>query len=239
MKSFHTYSEVKHMKQDKELKYNASGYYDPTAFEALTKVQKGEEKMEVLKGDIYFMERNVKGNIPVVVVSNDIGNHFSDFVNVVYMTRNAAKPMPTHVVLECRGLTNAMCEQIHCVRKDQLQTFVRRCTEAEIEKLDAALMLSCGIKVECNELIESLQNQIECMKKDNENLHDLIDSKDEDIVSLQLDLNKANDTIENMLEAESKPLIMGVDSVKVNAERDLYKNLYEQLLEKMMCQKAG
>ena len=232
MKLFHTYSEDKQMKQDKELKYNASGYYDPTAFEALTRVQKGEESMEVLKGDIYFLERNGKSDIPVVIVSNNIGNHFSDYVNVVYMANDINRPMPTHVELNCRGLSTAMCEQIHCVKKERLTEFVRSCTDTEINKLDAALMLSCGIKYDKDEIIDQLQY-------DNQLLDSIIKQHESHVASLQEELKDANEIIENMKISDSQPCITETDSIKVIAERDLYKNLYEQLLERMMDQKAG
>lgn len=219
------------MGYDKELKYNASGYYDPTAFEALTKVQKGQI-MEVLKGDIYFLERNNKGDIPVVIVSNNIGNKFSDFVNVVYMSDNIKNPMPTHVELNCRGLTTAMCEQIHCVRKDHLHSFVRSCTETELDKLDAALMLSCGIAVDMSALTEQLQKQIEYMDEQ-------LCEKNKTIDQLQCDLEDAEEIIENMRISDTPTIAPETDSIRVTAERDLYKNLYEQLLHKMIDQKVG
>lgn len=219
------------MKQDKELKYNASGYYDPTAFEALTNVQKGQI-MEVLKGDIYFLDRNVKGDIPVVVVSNNIGNKFSDFVNVVYMSHDIKNPMPTHVELNCRGLTTAMCEQIHCVRKDRLHSFVRSCTETELDKLDAALMLSCGIAVDASALTDQLQKQIEYMDEQ-------LCEKNKTIDQLKCDLEDAEEIIENMRISEAPTIAPETDSIRVTAERDLYKNLYEQLLHKMIDQKVG
>lgn len=220
------------MKQDKELKYNASGIYDPTAFEALTNLQERENDMDILKGDIYFYSRTTKDDIPVVIVSNNIGNRFSDYVNVVYMTKKVRNPMPTHVNLRCQGITTAMCEQIHCIKKEHLHSFVRSCTKEELDQIDAALMLSCGIKVENDEMIEQLQSQNELQEA-------IIKEQEQHIYGLQEELKKANSIIDNMPLADTLTVAPETDSIRVTAERDLYKNLYEQLLHKVMDQKVG
>ena len=220
------------MKQDKELKYNASGIYDPTAFEALSNLQERENDMDILKGDIYFYSRATKGDIPVVIVSNNIGNKFSEWVNVVYMARDVRHPMPTHVQLVCQGITTAMCEQIHCIKKEHLHSFVRCCTKEEIDKLDAALMLSCGIKVEDNEVIYALQHR-----------NDFVEAKNAEhekhIAALKEELAKAREIIEIMPLNDTQTIAPETDSIRIIAERDLYKNLYEQLLHKVMDQKVG
>ncbi len=223
---------VIHMKQDKELKYNASGYYDPTAFEALTNVQKGQELMDILKGDIYFYSRTTKDDIPVVIVSNNIGNKFSDYVNVVYMTKKVRNPMPTHVQIVCQGITTALCEQIHCIRKGDLHSFVRSCTEEEMDKLDAALMLSCGIKGEDNEVVYALQHRNDFLEAKNK-------EHEQHIFALKEELAKAKDIIETVPLADTITTAPETDSIRVTAERDLYKKLYEELLHKVMDQKVG
>ena len=188
--------------------------------------------MDILKGDICFYSRATKGDIPVVIVSNNIGNKFSEWVNVVYMTKDVRHPMPTHVNLRCQGITTAMCEQIHCIKKEHLHSFVRRCTDEEMDKLDAALMLSCGIKVEDNEVVYALQHRNDFLEAKNAELEQYISE-------LKVELAKAKDIIETVPLADTLTIAPETDSIRIIAERDLYKNLYEQLLHKVMDQKVG
>ena len=134
------------------LKRNGEGYSDPTAYEAMKNVLKGAKKtMEVLKGDIYFVDgftNNYDKGRPCVIVSNNTGNHFSNKVEVVWLTTADKKPLPTHVEVLCREKATALCENIDTISKDRLGDFIRTCTEAEIQAIDKALMVSLGINEE-------------------------------------------------------------------------------------------
>lgn len=47
-----------------ENKRNGSGYYDPTAYMAMMNVRKeGENKMEVYRGDIFYVKSNRKDTV--------------------------------------------------------------------------------------------------------------------------------------------------------------------------------
>lgn len=177
-----------------ELKRNAEGYYDPTAYEALKGVV---ESMEIKRGDIFFIE-NRKNIIeyssviqddyrPAIIVSNDTGNHFSNVVEVVYLTSQEKKALPTHCSVLCRVPSTALCEQVCTVSKDRIGDFIRTCTSKEMKKVDECLMVSLGLSGE------------------------------------QIQTPSASAAA---VENEYK--------VQLMTERDLYKKLYEQMLEKMI-----
>lgn len=174
-----------------ELKRNASGYYDPTAYKALKGVI---ENMEVKRGDIFFIENRkyiedysvIRQDIsrPAIIVSNDTGNHFSNIVEVVYLTSQDKKPLPTHCDVLCRVPSIALCEQVHTVSKDRIGDFIRTCTDREMQAVDECIKVSLG----------------------------LTDSE---------------------VQTPAAP-VANTDTVQLMTERDMYKKLYEQLLEKVI-----
>lgn len=234
-----------------ELKRNGSGYFDPTAFKALKNIykQEGSAKMEVYKGDIFFVDKYNKDygcgseqstGRPAIIVSNDMGNKHSSMVEVVYLTSQEKKPLPTHVEVICQVPSIALCEQICSVSKERLSSFVRTCTDAEMKKIDEALMISLGI--ECAEgvpaaaddekdaYIEQLKDDLEVRRISNELLIDELNQKEAIIKSLT---DKKNDV--RCEGVENPAMTVEQFMLEVKTERNLYKQLYENLLEKMMA----
>ena len=174
-----------------ELKRNASGYYDPTAYEALKGVI---ESMEIKRGDIFFIENRKyaldfspviqDAHRPAIIVSNDTGNKFSNVVEVVYLTSQEKKELPTHCSVLCRVPSTALCEQVCTVSKDRLGDFIRTCTDREMKAVNECIKVSLG----------------------------LTDSE---------------------IHTPAVPTA-NTDTVQLMTERDLYKKLYEQMLEKVI-----
>lgn len=107
---------------------------------------------KVYRGEIYYIhETEVTGNEqtggrPAVVVSNDIGNEHSPIIEVVYLTTQEKKPLPTHVsVYSAAKPSTALCEQISTVHKSRIGSYVGQATDAEITNIDKALAVSLGI----------------------------------------------------------------------------------------------
>ncbi len=134
---------------------NSEGYYDPTAYEAMKNVEKEERMnkiMSIMKGDIYYIEyfrtsgSEQRPARPAIVVSNDMNNNVCGVVEVVYLTTQPKKDLPTHVTVRSTGKTStALCEQITSVSIDRLETYIASCTEDEMMNIDIALMISLGI----------------------------------------------------------------------------------------------
>lgn len=174
-----------------ELKRNASGYYDPTAYEALKGVMK---TMEIKRGDIFYIEYGKyqadfpsmgrEQSRPAIIVSYDTGNLFSSAVEVVYLTSQEKKPLPTHCTVLCRTPSTALCEQITTVTKDRLGDFIRTCTDREMKAVDECIKVSLGLS-------------------------------------------------DSPVHTPAAP-VANTDTVQLTVERDLYKRLYEQMIEKVI-----
>lgn len=118
-------------------------------------------------------------------MSNDINNRHSPNVEIVFLTSQEKKPLPTHVPVMCRVPSTALCENIQTVSKDRLSTFIKSCTTKELKNIDNALRVSLGIS----------------------------------------DSPSVGGGIEETAPQKSTP---------TEVERDLYKSLYEQILDKLM-----
>lgn len=148
---------------------------------------------EIYRGDIFYITQGSyvgseqKSGRPGIIVSNDLANKHSPNVEVVFLTSQEKKALPTHVEVIARVPSTALCENIQTVSKERLSDFIRSCTTSEMKAIDKALLHSLGI--EAPSVVEGEGTQ-------------------------EIEVPKA------VSEAE--------------VERNLYKALYEQLLDKVM-----
>lgn len=152
-----------------------------------------DRDMEILRGDIFFVSpggnycgSEQKPNRPGIVVSNDLANKHSPNVEMVFLTSQDKKHLPTHVEIIAKVPSTALCENIQTVSKERLGDFLKSCTAIEMKAIDKALLHSLGI--EAPSVVGEGTQEIEVPKA--------------------------------VSEAE--------------VERNLYKALYEQLLDKVM-----
>ena len=73
--------------------------------------------MEINRGDVFYVNRSEtigseqRSGRPAIIVSNPECNEHSPVVEVVYLTCQYKKPMPTHVRIESIGRrSTALCE---------------------------------------------------------------------------------------------------------------------------------
>lgn len=107
---------------------------------------------EVYRGDIFYIATDgyvgseQKARRPGIIVSNDTANKHSPNVEVVFLTSQEKKPLPTHVEVICKVPSTALCENIQTVAKERLGDFIRSCTTSEMKKIDNALLISLGME---------------------------------------------------------------------------------------------
>ena len=107
---------------------------------------------EVYRGDIFYIATGgyvgseQKAGRPGIIVSNDTANKHSPNVEVVFLTSQEKKPLPTHVEVVCKVPSTALCENIQTVAKERLGDFIRSCTTSEMKKIDNALLISLGME---------------------------------------------------------------------------------------------
>lgn len=166
--------------------------------------------MDIRRGDIFYISggktyagygRQSDSGRPAIIVSNDAMNKTADYVEVVYLTTQEKKPLPTHCEIICKQKSTAMCETIYTVNKDRVGDYVK--------SLNECLMNSIGLSY----------------------MVDFAEPYDRDYSELQDEI----DTLRTQKASLEKQLKDKGDDSAIEVERDLYKKLYEQLLEKVVA----
>lgn len=110
----------------------------------------------IRRGDLFYADLNPvvgseQGGIrPVLVIQNDVGNHFSPTVVAAAITNRKAKnSLPTHILLEnVPGLAPTsllLLEQLRTIDRKRLRGYIGRISKEKMLEIDAALAISIGI----------------------------------------------------------------------------------------------
>ena len=110
----------------------------------------------IRRGDLFYADLNPvvgseQGGIrPVLVIQNDVGNHFSPTVVAAAITsRKAKNSLPTHILLEnVPGLAPTsllLLEQLRTIDRKRLRGYIGRISKEKMLEGDTALAISIGI----------------------------------------------------------------------------------------------
>lgn len=110
----------------------------------------------IRRGDLFYADLNPvvgseQGGIrPVLVIQNDVGNHFSPTVVAAAITsRKAKNSLPTHILLEnVPGLAPTsllLLEQLRTIDRKRIRGYIGRISKEKMLEVDAALAISIGI----------------------------------------------------------------------------------------------
>ena len=110
----------------------------------------------IRRGDLFYADLNPEvgseqgGIRPVLVIQNDVGNHFSPTVVAAAITsRKAKNSLPTHILLEnVPGLAPTsllLLEQLRTIDRKRLRGYIGRISKEKMLEVDAALAISIGI----------------------------------------------------------------------------------------------
>lgn len=117
----------------------------------------------VKRGDIYYADLSPVvgseqgGMRPVLIIQNNVGNHYSPTVIVAAITTKIQKgKMPTHVELSAEetGLDKnsvVLLEQIRTIDKQRLKDKVTHLEQKEMDLVDEALAISIGLSIQSRE----------------------------------------------------------------------------------------
>lgn len=104
------------------------------------------------RGEIYYIQRpdtyggEIAKSRPAVIVSNDIFNTTSTVIEVVYLTTQPKRDLPTHAHLASSGReSTALCEQIDTVSIKRVGHYCGKCTPDEMAAIDRALEASLDL----------------------------------------------------------------------------------------------
>lgn len=205
-----------------ELKQNGSGYSDPTAYKAIMNVG-GATVMNMYRGDIFYMENTDGSKKPVIIITPDeILEKNPDYVYTILMTTKEKDQAPTHVEVMCKVPSVALCERIYGTNVDRIGEYIRSCTKEEIQKVDEAIMLTLGIAENNNaadqERIKQLEEQLAKEKETSDRILAKFREEAERYNELEREKEYGNDK----------------EYIRAIAERDVYKSMYMDLLERKM-----
>ena len=207
---------------ENELKQNGSGYSDPTAYKAIMNVG-GATVMNMYRGDIFYMENTDGSEKPVIIITPDeILEKNPDYVYTILMTTKEKDQAPTHVEVMCKVPSVALCERIYGTNVDRIGEYIRSCTKEEIQKVDEAIMLTLGIAGNNNaadqERIKQLEEQLAKEKETSDRILAKFREEAERYNELEREKGYGNDK----------------EYIRAIAERDVYKSMYMDLLERKM-----
>lgn len=108
------------------------------------------------RGDIFYADLSPvigceQGGVrPVIILQNNVGNHFSPTTIVAAITaRECKNNIPTHIVVVCEGLAKTsivLLEQLRTIDKSRIGDYVGCVDEQLLIDIDKALALSIGIE---------------------------------------------------------------------------------------------
>ncbi|GAY80188.1 type II toxin-antitoxin system PemK/MazF family toxin [Apilactobacillus micheneri] len=114
--------------------------------------------VEIKRGDIFYADLSPVigseqgGMRPVLIIQNNIGNHYSPTVIVAAITAKISKPkMPTHVGISADRTkieknSVVLLEQVRTIDKQRLNDRVDHLSDKFMQRIDKALKLSVGIQ---------------------------------------------------------------------------------------------
>lgn len=116
--------------------------------------------MEIKRGDIYYADLNPTVGCeqdsvrPVLIIQNNVGNHFSPTVIAAAITSRKKKDMPTHVLLDENGTrlfadSRIMLEQVRTIDRERLNEYVVHAGAATMRSVDRAIAVSLGLSGDC------------------------------------------------------------------------------------------
>lgn len=108
--------------------------------------------MDIKRGDIWYIESGYsvgseqRAGRPAIVVSNNRNNQYSGTVEVVYLTTQPKRDLPTHVTISSLSReSTALCEQITSVSTERFGSYRGAVTAEEMEDIEEAMMISLGL----------------------------------------------------------------------------------------------
>lgn len=186
------------------------------------KVEETAQKYE--RGEIYYINNGSGGQVgsemkkdrPAIIVSNDANNKYSSVVEVVFLTSKPKKELPTHVTIRSTGrMSVALCEEPTAISTERINNYICKASDKEMENIDIALMIALGINM---------------TKEMQQSMEDILTGK---IASGGV-LPAQQLTVPPMPAVKEPKKEDGQELLKAQTERDIFKKLYEDTLQKLL-----
>lgn len=107
-----------------------------------------------------------QGMRPVLIISNDKGNRYSETLQIIPCTSAEKTVLPTHCSLYINKVKNTfLCEQMRTINKTDLKTYMITLDDREMEAIEQCIQISLGLtkitqydKININDL-KSVDNE--------------------------------------------------------------------------------
>ena len=110
----------------------------------------------IRRGDLFYADLNPvvgseQGGIrPVLIIQNNVGNHFSPTIVAAAITsRKAKNSLPTHILLEnVPGLAPTsllLLKQLRTIDRKRLRGYIGQISKEKMLEVDVALAISIGL----------------------------------------------------------------------------------------------
>lgn len=211
------------LKKDKEsdIKRNAEGYNDPTAYQAIVACD-GKEGREIFRGEIYEYQ-SAKGEYrtALVVGSNDRAN--DRVVSVLLLSEDQRGKYSVPVV--CGQMMYTHCDMVSYAFEDRLGNYVRTATEAEMEAVDNMMADALGLSIDSalNEEAKKWEDSFYAMRASRD---EVISEYEKELSRMRSELNRKDRENCKYYEESS----VDEHTIRLQVERDMYKMFYEDII---------
>lgn len=228
---------------------NGSGYVDPTAYKALSKIEKENQKMNMkfLKGDVVFVNRinpsvnEERDGKMMLLVSERFCSNEKDYflaVSLLKKTWDMFDQNDYHCEVMTRIPSIALCERVSYIPAERIGDFVRSCTESEMANVEKCLAAVLELKTGTAEGSENIalkhaQDRIVELEAHCQNLkeeNELVLSAKSDLQNEMKALIEENEILKKKLNG-AVPVDEKVKTITEELER--YKKLVDVLLKQM------
>lgn len=223
-------------------------------------VNRGEIYYIVPDGDA--LDGIMNGGRPAIIVSNDMNNQCNGVVEVVYLSRHPYNDVPTNVRIYSTGSKCwAICGQIQTVAKRRIGRFVNQLDDKEMENVNRAMAL--GLDARLNMSMRDVQGFLdrwhaEMQEKPDERVltdampYELDDAQETAVTpagQVVLDNKSSDVSVRKTPSMPTTGLVASVvtpvfdiksdaEYIRVCAERDVYRNMYQSLLNSLIQTKS-
>lgn len=136
--------------------------------------------MTIRRGEIYYIEGGMlttgceqRGRRPGIIVSNDRDNANSGTVQVVYLTMQPKKDLPTHCEIRATGKdSTALCEQVFTVAVSRIGRYMGKLTGREEMMIDSCLLIA--MQLDPGRTVEHLKNALKEKEREAEKLAEAV-----------------------------------------------------------------
>lgn len=213
---------------NKDVLRNGSGINDYTAYKAIMNTEKGANKMEIEKGEIYEVKRNDGKFMHVVILA--VHEQVSSILPLTdEIFENSVKVV-------CQGEKYTDVHRIQYVFNSNIRRFIRKLTDEEFtgimdkvaEGLGVSRYVAAPVSDGMEKDVEFYEDKIKALEEEKNCLEDKVNS-------VQLDLKT--------IESERDSVIFDLARMKTaEKERNMYKEMYENVMEllvKKTCELKG